>query len=266
LKLLPTRIYRKGERAYFGGSLNDAVLHWPNIADYHIVGGDTLTIDPKTTDEGVLKLFTEAEATGILLLQQGHFLLHASSVLINGYAYVFCGTPGAGKSTTVAAFVKAGYAPLADDMTVIGFDENRKPFVIPQGPTIKIWQNTATHLDFDQPKLSPCFEGHDKFYCYFEGDYPTKPVPLGGIYLLHRSNRFGLSQQLPFGQVPFELIKHFPLPHQLLKGEYLQKHFTECLNIAKNVPIIRQKRPEGFDNLKKWVANFGRKSDKSACR
>ena len=252
-KLSPTRIYRKGERAYFGGSLHDAVLHWPNIADYHIVGGHTLSIDPKITDEGILKLFTEAEATGILLLQQGFFLLHASSVLINGCAYVFCGTPGAGKSTTAAAFVKAGHAPLADDMTVIGFDQNQQPFVVPQGRSIKIWQNTATKLDFDQSKLSPCFEGHDKFYYHFEGQYPSEPVPLGGIYLLHRSNRFGQTQRLPLGQVPFELAKHFPLPHQLLKGEYLRKHFIECINIAKNAPIIRQRRPEGFEHLRNWV-------------
>ncbi len=257
-KLHPTRIYRKGERAYFGGSLNDAVLHWPNIADYHVVGGHTLTIDPKITDEGILKLFTEAEATGLLLLQQSHFLLHASSVLINGRAYVFCGTPGAGKSTTVAAFVKAGYAPLADDMTVIRFDQNQQPFVVPQGPSIKIWENTAQNLGFERSKLSPCFEGHDKFYYYFEGHYPTEPLPLGGIYLLHRSNRFGQSQQLPFGQVPFELIKHFPLPHQLLKGEYLQKHFTDCMAIAKNAPTIRQRRPEGFDNLRQWITKFGK--------
>jgi hypothetical protein len=138
-------------------------------------------------------------------------------------------------------------------MTVIRFDENQRPVVVPQGRNIKIWQNTATHLDFDPAQLTPCFEGHDKFYYYFEGNYPAEPVPLGGIYLLHRSNRFGQHQHLPFGQVPFELIKHFPLPHQLLKGEYLQKHFTECLNIAKNAPIIRQRRPEGFDNLRQWV-------------
>ncbi len=256
MKFHPTRIYRKGERAYFGGTLNDAHLHWPNVADYHVVGGHTLTIEPKIEDEGVLKLFTDAEATGLLLLQQGYFLLHASSVLVNGKAYIFCGTPGAGKSTTVAAFVKAGHAPLADDMTVIRFDETQKPFVVPQGPSIKIWENTASNLEFDSSKLKPCFEGHDKYYYHFEGIYPTEPVPLAGIYLLHRSTRFGQSQQLPFGQVPFELLKHFPLPHQLLKGEYLQKHFSECLNITKNASIIRQKRPEGFENLRKWIAGY----------
>lgn len=254
-KLRPTRIWRRGEKAYFGGTLEDAYLHWPNVADFRAVGGEVLYVSPKIEDEGVLKLFTEAEATGLINLQQGYFLLHASSILVNDKAFVFAGTPGAGKSTTVAAFVRAGHAPLADDMTVITFIKN-KPYVIPQGPAIKIWSNTSTKLHFEPDKLKPCFEGHDKYYFEFEGNYSYDLVPLGGIYLLHRSNRYSNSAAISPTQVPFELLKHFPLPHQLLKGTYLQKHFMESLQIAANVPIIKQKRPEGFDNLRNWVEKF----------
>ena len=122
-KLSPTRIWRKETKAYFGGTFDDAFLHWPDIADFRAEGGHTLHISPKIKDEGTLKLFTDAEATGLIYLQQGYFLLHASCILINNKAYIFVGTPGAGKSTTVAAFVKAGNAPLADDMTVITFQD-----------------------------------------------------------------------------------------------------------------------------------------------
>ena len=254
-KLSPTRIWRKDTKACFGGTFNDAFLHWPNIADFRAEAGHTLHISPKIKDEGTLRLFTEAEATGLIQLQQGYFLLHASCILINRRAYIFVGTPGAGKSTTVAAFVKAGNAPLADDMTVITFQDG-KPFVVPQGSAIKIWENSATNLNFEKEKLKPCFEGHNKYYYEFEGEYSYEPVPLGGIYVLNRSNRYAKNPVIPSSQVPFELLKHFPLPHQLLKDKYLQKHFIECLQIARNVPVIRQKRPEGFENLMNWVKNF----------
>lgn len=253
MKLSSTRIYRSGIRALFSGTLSDAHLHWPDIANYHVVGGHTLTVDAITKDEGVLKLFTESEATGLLLLQRGYFLLHASSVLVNGRAYIFCGTPGAGKSTTVAAFVKAGYAPLADDMTVIGIDDNNQAFVVPQGPNIKIWETTANGLGIDTSTLKPCFEGHNKYYHQYEGEYPSEPIPLEKIYLLHRSNRFGQTQLLPKIAVPFELLKHFPLPHQLLNSEYLQVHFKQSIKIAQRQAVVRHRRLEGYDKLQKWV-------------
>ncbi len=249
----PTRIYRSGKRAFFAGTLADAHLYWPDIANYHAIGGHTLTVDAITQDENVLKLFTEAEATGLLLLQQGYFLLHASSVVVDGRAYVFCGTPGAGKSTTVAAFVKAGYAPLADDMTIIGFDNDNKAFVVPQGPSIKIWDTTAQGLNIDTADLKPCFEGHNKYYYQYEGQYPTEPIPLEKIYLLHRSKRLGLTRKLKTSIIVFELLKHFPLPHQLLKSEYLQTHFKQSLAIAQSASVISQKRPEGYDKLQKWI-------------
>jgi hypothetical protein len=257
-KLYPTNIYRGGERAYFGGAFQDAVLHWPNVATYRIVEGKTIDIEPQTQQPDILQLYTEAKATGILLLQQGYYLLHASAVFINHKAHVFCGTPGAGKSTTTAAFVKAGHAPLADDMVVIWFDDAKKPYLIPQKePKIKIWQDSAENLSFDPATLSPCFEGHNKFYYYFDGSYPNEPIPLGGIYILHRSNRFGQLQEVSPKNAVIELIKHFPLPKQLLyKDSYLQKHFVESLLIAHTTPIYRQKRPKNFEQLQKFVIEF----------
>jgi len=253
--LRPTRIYRQGRRAYFGGTLAAPFLHWPQIGDFKATNGQTLTINAFTTDEALLRLFAESEAAGLVYLQRGYFLLHASAVQVGQQALVIAGTPGAGKSTTAAAFVKAGCAPLADDMTLITFDQSGKPFVIPTGPTLKIWQNTAEGLGYNHQHLQPCLEGQHKFYYTFSGNYPTTPLPLERIVLLHRSNRLRNQHSVSAARVPFELLRHFPLPHQLLKGAYLQTHFSQSLQIARHAPVILQYRPHGFDVLQNWVSN-----------
>lgn len=254
--LSPTRIYRKGARAYWAGTLQDAFLHWPHIADFRAIDGQKLYISPQTEDQGVLKLFTESEATGLVRLQQGYFLLHASCVCLNGQAVIFAGTPGAGKSTTTAAFVKAGYAPLADDMVVVHIDNEGVPWVMPSGRHIKIWHTTSEGLGFATHDLTPCFEGHNKYFYTFRGEYPTQPIPLAQICLLHRSNRWRNDKSVAASQVPFQLLKHFPLPHQLLRGAYLQKHFVQSLNIARHVKMERLQRPKDFAALENWVTDF----------
>ena len=251
--LRPTRIYRQGRRAYFGGTLAESFLHWPQVADFKATNGQTLTINALTNDEALLRLFTESEAAGLIYLQKGYFLLHASAVQVGQQAVVIAGTPGAGKSTTAAAFVKAGCAPLADDMTLITFDQSGKPFVVPTGPTLKIWQTTAEGLGYQPQHLQPCLEGQNKFYHTFLGDYPTAPLPLARIVLLHRSNRLKAQNSISASGVPFELLKHFPLPHQLLKGDYLQTHFGQSLQLARHAPVVLQYRPQGFDVLQNWV-------------
>jgi hypothetical protein len=254
LKLKPTRIYRRGIRAYFGGHSDDFIIHWGGLATFRITGGQLQT-ESFTDDVDLLRLFADSEARAASDFQRGGFVLHASAVCVNGEAIVFAGTPGAGKSTTTAAFVQAGYAPLSDDIVTIVF-ENGKPFVKPTEPQIKIWEATADGLGFTADTLTPCTEGHNKYYHTFVGAYPVAPVPLRAVYLLHRSNRFSAQESLKAPQIPIEFVKHFPLPHQLLTAKTLQRHFVDALKIAQSVPVIRLRRPKGFDKLRDFVRSF----------
>ena len=57
---------------------------------------------------------------GLLLRFRGITCLHASAVAIGGSVIAFVGAEGAGKSTTAAAFARAGYAAVSDDVVRIG--------------------------------------------------------------------------------------------------------------------------------------------------
>ena len=57
---------------------------------------------------------------GLLLRFRGITCLHASAVAIDGSVIAFVGAEGAGKSTTAAAFARAGFAAVSDDVVASG--------------------------------------------------------------------------------------------------------------------------------------------------
>jgi hypothetical protein len=128
-QLEPTSINRQGKEAYFGGNPQEAYLRWDGVATLLAKNGDTLIVDrdSEDIDPQVLSLYILSEALGLILYQRGLFLLHASAVLIDGQVVIFAGCPGAGKSTTAAAFAKLGYPVLSDDMVAI--DLGKSPLV-----------------------------------------------------------------------------------------------------------------------------------------
>ena len=252
----PTRIQRRGVRAKLGITASGILLNWEGIGRFHAVAGTHITYQNEGADEGTLRLFLLSEVIGLILYQRGRFLLHGSAVQVGADAFVFLGIPGAGKSTTAAAFGKAGHTVLTDDLVAIQLIDN-KPFVVPAFAQYKIWRNTVNGLAFDESTLEPSFEGATKFLVNQPlSTFPENPVPLRSITLLYPQNSRKKSEPIRPLLAPVELLKHFPLPIQLLTGTYLQTHFQDSLRIAQKAIINQLKRPNGFDALEQFVQTF----------
>lgn len=250
-----TPIHRRGIQAYQGiDNEGNLILHWDQVASFKAIEAKQLVVSPLTQDANLLSLFTISEALGMILFQKGYFLLHASAVKVGNKAWCFMGVPGAGKSTTAAAFVKAGCALLSDDLTAIKFDETGKAFIIPGYPQLKIWDNSVNGLAYDRASLQPVSEGVNKFSFRPEGDFNLEPVALGNIFFLHKANNRPEQQALTPIEIPIETLKNFPLPISFLKGKYLQDHFQQSFLCAKSAGLWRKRRPNGFDLLEKWVS------------
>lgn len=254
-QLLKTPIYRRGIRAMFGyGKTGNLILHWPEIADFEAIEGNTLIVCAHSPDPNLISLFTVSEAIGLVLFQRGYFLLHASAVKVGNEAWCFMGNPGAGKSTTAAAFIKAGCELLSDDLTAITFDSDGVPYVVPAYPQLKIWDNTVNGLNYDRDELQPVSEGVNKFSYHPTYHFLQEPVRLKSIYFLHKAKNQPVLTSLAVRSIPLETIKNFPLPVQLLKGEYLKAHFKHSFQCATHAGMWKKRRPDGFANLQKWVS------------
>ena len=252
--LANTQLYRRGIRASFAQDPDENLyLHWKGIASFKAIDGNILMVNTLTDNENLISLFTVSEALGLILFQRNMFLLHASAVQVGDEGWCFMGKPGAGKSTTAAAFVKAGCNLLSDDLTAIGFDEKGVAYIVPAYPQLKIWDTTVNGLHYDKSGLQPVSEGVNKFAYHPKADFSHERVPLKEVFFLHNARNKKPQVPLTPAEVPMETLKNFPLPSQLLTREALKNHFLQSFQCTKSAKLWKKKRPDGFENLEKWV-------------
>ena len=123
---------------------------------------------------------------GFVLRLRERTCLHASAVAVGKHAIALVGFPGAGKSTTAAAFARCGFSVIADD--VVALAEDGENFLVQPGyRRVNLWPDSASVLfgsDEALPRITPTW---DKRYVAL-GDnglgFASKPLPLGAIYLL----------------------------------------------------------------------------------
>jgi hypothetical protein len=123
---------------------------------------------------------------GFALRLRGLTCLHASAVAIGEQAIALVGSPGAGKSTTAAAFARRGFSVIADDL--VAMTENGENFLVPPGyPRVNLWPDSVHTLFGSAEALPRITPNWDKRYMAL-GDnglsFAAKPLPLGAIYLL----------------------------------------------------------------------------------
>lgn len=248
-----TKVKRKGLIATFGmfnDDPKDAYMVWENQINFRLTDGKTMIVDTNEGDLDFLSLFIVSEPLGILLFQRGDILLHASAIrLPNGEGIVFMGEPGAGKSTTAAAFVKAGCNIISDDLVAIRLIDD-KPYLIPSFPQIKLWKKSVEGLGYSYDEVERIVEGANKFNYYNEGYFYFKPVCLTTIYILNENNDDSQITNL----LPIELLKYSPLPEQLLeKGEKLKKHFIKSKIIGNSIELISKQSFNNFIKLNQFI-------------
>lgn len=125
---------------------------------------------------------------GLILRIRGRICLHASSVAINGKAFLFSGPSFAGKSTLAIIFARSGYATLADDVVALRIN-NDQVMIDPAYPQLRLRPDSLDSISaiFDNvpplPQPDPGMRLH--FDLRQEGhQFQETPLPVGGIYIL----------------------------------------------------------------------------------
>jgi len=123
---------------------------------------------------------------GFVLRLRGTVCLHASSVGIDDCAIALVGLPGAGKSTTAAAFACAGFPVLSDDVVAL-VDKGSQFYVQPGYPRVNLWPDSVQQLFGSEdalPRITPTW---DKRYLPLDQNayrFASSAMPLGAIYIL----------------------------------------------------------------------------------
>jgi hypothetical protein len=192
---------------------------------------DTLTVEDTAT-------YLLGPILGFVLRLRGVVCLHASAIAVGDQCMAIVGPAGAGKSTTAAAFAKAGFPVLSDDVVAL-VDRERRFLVQPAYPRVRLWPESVTAL-YGKPDALPCLTPNwDKRYLDLTQtgyEFHGSPLPLGAVYILgDRAN----SPAAP-------LMETIPAHKSLI---------TLVTNTYGNGLLEKAMRAQEFDLLSRLVAN-----------
>lgn len=206
-----------------------------------VVWPEHLTIDDMSS-------YLLGPVMGFVLRLQGRVCLHASAIAIHGRALALIGAPGAGKSTTAAAFAVNGWPVLSDDVVPLteddgGFDAS------PGYPRLRLWPQAVAALgglSAAAPGL-PVGRGERRYHLdLIESGYEfqTAPLPLWAVYVLE--DRTDDPEALAFspltGNVALIALVTHSFASSLLDRAMRAHDLATLARLAETVPI-RSVRP-----------------------
>ena len=139
---------------------------------------------PFTLEDAAVYLF--GPVLSYVLRRRGVLCLHASAVVVNGRCAVFCGAPGAGKSTLAAAMSARGHQLLTDDVLAVAERDDRM-LAWPGYDHLRLWNDSAKLVAGDEHRLPPLTPNWTKraFPAETMGAGLAKDaVPIGWVFLL----------------------------------------------------------------------------------
>ena len=227
----------------------DDVRGWiPAAGAFRVRGGKSIVVDPMPdADERALRLGIVGPLLGVILTQRGKFVLHASSVAIDGSAAAFFGPSGRGKSTLTAALTSAGHPLIADDMTVIDTSGDL-PFVQPGFPRVKLWPDSATALEHDVDTLPLIHPDVAKRSLQMTTRFQSERLPLARCYLLEDGAEESVSELAPT-QAVLSLVGCTYQSFWLHETGASGPNLLQCAALARSGIVRKLQRRRSYDAL-----------------
>ena len=191
---------------------------------------------------------------GLLLHQRKQYVLHASSVEVNGEAVVFIGFKGAGKSTTASALFAHGHPLVTDDLLAVEMPQSdSRAYAKPGIPGIKLWPDSVkASLGEDPQQLPRIFSREEKRYRRLREGFVKATHPIRCVYVLEYSDepmdRPSITR-LKGGDACIELIRHSYGVRMLGPGGRNRTHFLQTNEFLKRVPVYRLSRPRSLEHI-----------------
>ncbi len=224
-------------------------LHVPQVATYCVEGGRTIRVSPLPEAPAArVRMYVLGTCMGVLLMQRGMLPLHGSAVLLNGQAYAFVGESGAGKSTLAAAFVRAGFSLLSDDVIALQLSASQAaPIVLPAYPQQKLSETSLQQLGMPvTDSYIPLYR--EKYAVSAAESFHYSPVPLGGVFELSVTDEETVSLQPVHGLKQLPLLQQHTYRSELISlWGGLQWHWEACVAVGQSTSVYKLRRPaEGF--------------------
>jgi hypothetical protein len=224
----------------------------PNVGTFFVQDGCKIVIDPLAgIDEVLLRPIILGPILAILLRQRGLFVLHASSIAVNGTAVAFLGASGCGKSTLATAFYNRGYNIITDDLMPVQVRAGYH-YVLPGSPNVRLLPDAAAVLGSAVRDLPYLYLQSGKHIHRTTREFPQTLLPLKYIYVLTIDICHKIEPLQPRDAF-VELVRHSRAMGLLKNSHFVTSHFYQSARLVKDVSIRRLQRPLSFAALSDTV-------------
>jgi len=168
---------------------NECRFFVPGTGRFRVVDGRESSLRPaKGAAAHQLRPWVFGSAWASLVLPAWSFLIHASAVLVDGGAVLFCARAKGGKSTLAAHLNTRGYALISDDLCRLDIPIHGFPLVYPSTPRLKLWSDSLAHLGWSNEHLEPDYSRAGKFHVLMKASKLVEPSPVRAVYILEWGN------------------------------------------------------------------------------
>ena len=145
---------------------------------------------------------------------------------------------------------------MTDDICAISFDGNHRPFVLPDGRRLKLWQETIEKLDFAEQRGDPVRAGFEKYFIAPPSTMAQEPLPLRAIYVLEQTRqplKAGIEgMHLPEAMAALDREAYRPSFRARMRS--IPTMVAQGAMMMGRVKMFRLIRPRGFEAMAETVA------------
>lgn len=231
------------------------LLKIPRVAHFRITAGHEILIHKHPeADDDLVRVYFQGSVLGIILHQRGLLPLHGNAISTGQGCIAFLGHSGQGKSTLAAAFMQRGYKTLSDDICALHVAADTPPMVLPGIPHIRLWDDSVRQLGKDSSRLKRVHPAEEKFLFPIGEHYLGTAQALTRIFVLatHSSNTFEIETLTAIQRMRIIKAQTYRSSY-IAKMGLAQRHFQQCSEVIRQIPLLRIYRPEGVFLIEELV-------------
>lgn len=213
------------------------------VGSFRISEGKRIVVTPAGDAElSQIRPWLIGSAWGALCYQRGLFLIHASAVVVDEEAVLFCAPAQGGKSTLAAHLNRHGYPLISDDLCHIDIPSQGVPMLYPSAPRLKLWSDALGQLGWTERQMEPDQSRAGKFHLAEIANTRLQPAAVRAIYLLEWGG-FEITRLSGLTALQRFLAASTYRPEFLALAEQIRRYSSQGLSVLQRVPLWELRRP-----------------------
>lgn len=247
----------KSQGVLYEAHRGEFIFRFPAIGSFWVKNGNNIIIQPlNTTSHSEIRVFLLGSVLGALLHQRGIFPIHGSAIKTNNGTYIISGRSCSGKSTLAAAFYKAGFEVISDDVTVIKPNIDGDFTAYPGIPYIKLWKDSLEELGIKKD-LDRVRRGIEKYKLPITNTKFNRCNKITNVIILSTKNSPGIIHKKIEGTDKFAILRNNSYRAQFIYGlDQTESHFKMLTKLSNSIKLYKLERPSSpflIDDLLQYI-------------